>query len=163
MMYKTSLDKKAIILTALITVIFICIIVMKFSLITDEGKDGAYYTSITCLIIYFLAFAFRPKGYQLTNTEVIIWRPLMNAHIKREDVLEAEVADDKAINGSFRRFGVGGLWGYYGEFYNFSLGRMIWYATRKDKFVLLKTKKENIILTPDNPEVFVEDIKNSKA
>lgn len=158
MLYKTSLDKHAITLTALITALFIFIIAMQFSIITDEeGRDGAYYTSIACLLIYFLSFAFRPLGYQITASEIIIIRPLTNAHIKRLDVQSAEVMNSNVLNGAIRTFGVGGLWGYYGNFYNFSLGRMIWYATRKDKIVLLKTTKENIIITPDDAEQFVAD------
>ena len=53
-------------------------------------------------------------------------------------------------------FGVGGLFGYYGNFVNSTLGSMTWYATRRDKAVLITTlENKKIIVTPDSPEEFV--------
>jgi hypothetical protein len=57
---------------------------------------------------------------------------------------------------------MGGLFGYYGNFVNFSLGRMTWYATRRDKPVLVKTTdNRKIIVTPDDPDTFVNELSAS--
>ena len=163
MIFTTSLDKRAVILTVLVTVVFLFIIVMQYPIITDHMKDGAFYTTLTCLFIYFLAFGFRPVKYKIKQDEIEICRPLLNARIRRSEVLHAEVIGSDVMHGAIRTWGVGGLWGYYGNFYSFTLGRMTWYATRKDKVVLLKTEKDNIILTPDDPEMFVENIMSRTA
>ena len=43
-----------------------------------------------------------------------------------------------------------------GKFANTKVGNMTWYATRRNKTVLLKTiDNKKIILTPDEPEKFV--------
>ena len=60
----------------------------------------------------------------------------------------------------FRTFGVGGLYGYYGKFYNRTFGSMTWYATRRDKLVLVKFQnKKKIILTPDEPVALIAALK----
>ncbi len=67
--------------------------------------------------------------------------------------------DKEKIGWAIRTFGVGSLFGYYGKFANTKLGSMTWYATRKDKTVLVRTiDNKKIILTPDEPEKFVADL-----
>jgi hypothetical protein len=66
--------------------------------------------------------------------------------------------DKEKIGWAIRTFGVGGLFGYYGKFANTKLGSMTWYATRKDRAILVRTiDNKKIILTPDEPEKFVAD------
>jgi len=159
MTYKTSLDKTAVIITIAVTILFAVIIGGQYSIIKDSGRAVPIYTTTACILIYLLAFAFRPINYVVTEEEIIIRRPLLNAHIKRADIESAELIDKSKIRGSIRTFGVGGLFGYYGSFANFSLGRMTWYATRRDKPVLIKTTDgRKIILTPNDPDKFVIEL-----
>jgi len=159
MTYKTSLDKAAIAVTVGVTILFAIIIGGQYSIIKDAGRAIPIYTTTACLLIYFLAFAFRPINYVVTKEEIIVRRPILNVHIKRTDVRSAELIERNKITGSIRTFGVGGMFGYYGNFVNFSVGRMTWYATRKDKTVLVKTKdNKKIIFTPDDPDKFVSEL-----
>ncbi len=159
MTYKTSLDKTAIVITIAVTILFAVIIGGQYSIIKDAGRAVPIYTTTVCLLIYFLAFAFRPVNYVVTKDELIVRRPLLNVHIKRADIKSVELIDKNKIRGSIRTFGVGGLFGYYGRFANFSLGRMTWYATRRDKPVLVKTTDDKkIIFTPNDPGKFVTDL-----
>jgi len=159
MTYKTSLDKTAIVITIAVTILFAVIIGGQYSIIKDAGRAVPIYTTTVCLLIYFLAFAFRPVNYVVTKDELIVRRPLLNVHIKRADIKSVELIDKNKIRGSIRTFGVGGLFGYYGRFANFSLGRMTWYATRRDKAVLVKTTDDKkIIFTPNDPGKFVTEL-----
>lgn len=159
MIYKTSLDNLAKGVTIGVTILFAGIIFAQYSIIKDAGHAVPFYAAITCLLIYLLAFAFRPVNYVVTKDELIIGRPLLNVHIKRADIKSVALIEKDKIKGAIRTFGVGGLFGYYGNFANFSLGRMTWYATRRDKPVLVKTiDNKNIIFTPDDPEKFVEEL-----
>ena len=159
MTYKTSLDKTAITITIGVTILFAVIIGGQYSIIKDAGRAIPMYTTAACLLIYFIAFAFRPINYVVTKEEIVVRRPILNVHIKRADVKSAELIERNKITGSIRTFGVGGLFGYYGNFANFSLGRMTWYATRKDKPVLVKTiNDKKIIFTPNDPDKFVSEI-----
>jgi len=159
MTYKTSLDKTATAITIGVTILFAIIIGGQYVFIRDVGRAIPIYTTTACLVIYFIAFAFRPIDYVVTKKEIIVRRPILNVHIKRTDIKSTELIERNKITGSIRTFGVGGLFGYYGNFANFSLGRMTWYATRKDKPVLVKTiDNKNIIFTPNDQDEFVSEL-----
>ena len=159
MTFKTSLDKTAIIITVAITILFVVLIAGQYSIIKDAGRAVPIYTTTACLLIYFLAFAFRPIYYIVTKDELIIRRLFGNVKVKRADIRSIEIIDKNKIKGSIRTFGMDGLFGYYGNFSNFSIGRMTWYATRRDKPVLVKTiNNKKIIFTPNEPERFVSEL-----
>lgn len=160
MIYKTSLDKTAIVITISVTTLFAVLISGQYAIIKDAGHTATpIYTTVGLLLIYAIVFAFRPIDYTITKDEIIVRRPLVNVRIKRVDIENIDEVDNKAMNGAIRTFGVGGLFGYYGGFTNSSIGRMTWYATRKDTAVLLRTKNnKKIILTPDNPTAFIHHL-----
>jgi hypothetical protein len=159
MTYKASLDKTAIAITIAVTILFAVIIGGQYPIIKDAERAVPIYTTTACLLIYFLAFAFRPINYVVTEDEIIVRRPLLNVHMKRVDIKSVELIDKNKIRGSIRIFGVGGLFGYYGRFANLSLGRMTWYATRRDKPVLVKTiDDKKIIFTPNDPDKFLNKL-----
>ena len=159
MTYKASLDKSSIVMTIAITILFAIIIGGQFSIIKDAGRAVPIYTTTACLLIYFLAFAFRPINYVVTKDEVIVRRPLLNATLKRADIRSVESVDKKNITGSIRTFGVGGIFGYYGSFANFTFGRMIWFATRRDRPVLIKMNDgRKFIFTPNDRDQFVAEL-----
>ena len=159
MTYKTSLDNLAKGITVGVTILFASLIIGQFSIITDAGRAVPIYTTTACLLIYFLSFIFRPINYVVTKDELIVSRPLLNVHIKRSDIKSVELIEKNKIRRSLRTFGVGGLFGYYGNFVNFSLGRMTWYATRRDKPVLVKTAdNKKLIFTPNDPGKFVNEL-----
>ena len=159
MVYKTSLDKTAMIMTAGVTILFAVIIAKQYPLIRDEGRAVPLFTTVACLLIYGLSYAFRPAGYSVTAEELVIHRPLRDVRIKRSNIRSAEAVDPAEVSGAIRTFGVGGLFGYYGRFANFNLGRMTWYATRRDRTVLIRTADgRKIVVTPDDREGFVAEM-----
>jgi hypothetical protein len=108
------------------------------------------------LLIYGGAYLYRPLHYDLNSRELVIHRPLNPVVIPREDIEGVQLVDATEMKGTIRIFGVGGLFGYYGQFLNSRLGSMTWYATRRNKMVLLHTRDNTkIVLSPDEPEVFV--------
>ena len=156
MIYKTSLDKLAKAVTIGVTILFAVIIVGQFSIIKITGRAIPIYTTVALLLIYFIAFAFSPIHYQLSADQLIIHRFFKDVIIDRTQIKTVELLDKEKISWAIRTFGVGGLFGYYGKFANAKLGSMTWYATRKDRTVLVSTmNNKKIILTPDEPERFV--------
>ncbi|HTS46115.1 MAG TPA: PH domain-containing protein [Puia sp.] len=161
MTYRASLDKTAIMVTTLVTIFFVAIIVGQYFFTKHPGRAVPTFTTAVIILVYLLAFAFRPVRYVVTGDELIVHRPLLNARIKRAEIKNIELIDRRKIRGSIRTFGVGGLFGYFGKFANFSLGSMTWYATRKDRPVLVETKDdEKLIFTPDDPDSFVNALKS---
>jgi hypothetical protein len=156
MKFAASLDKTALVLTGLVTVLFATIIGGQYAFITDAGRADPIYTTVSCLVLYGLAFAFRPAGYVVTKEEVVVSRPLLNVHLKRADIRRVVALPEQDLSASIRLFGVGGLFGYYGRYTNLRLGRTTWYATRRNTPVLLETTdNKKYILTPDDPSGFV--------
>ncbi len=166
MTYKTSLDNLAKTITIGITILFAAIIVGQYSIIKNAGQANPIYTTVALLLIYFIAFAFRPINYNVSDNKLIIHRLFFDVKIDRSQIKSVELLDKEFIGWSIRTFGVGGLFGYYGKFSNSKIGSMTWYATRKDKVVLVRTiNNKKIILTPDEPQKFVANfaLKNMPA
>jgi Bacterial PH domain len=158
MTYKTSLDNLAKGITISITILFALIIVGQFSIISAAGLLMPISTIVVLAVSYFLTIAFRPINYSLTTDKLIIHRLFRNIIIERKDIKSIEQIDKEKIKGTLRNFGVGGLFGYFGKFTNRDLGRMTWYATRRDNIVLVQTiGNKKIILTPNEPQKFVAD------
>ncbi len=156
MKFTASLDKTALVLTLLVTVVFAVLIGGQYSFISDGGQATPLYTTATCLLLYGLAFAFHPMSYTVTEAEVRIGRPLRDVRIKRAAIRRAVALPAQDLSASVRLFGVGGLFGYYGKYANHILGRTTWYATRRDTPVLLETTdNKKYILTPNDPGGFV--------
>ncbi|MFT3933855.1 MAG: PH domain-containing protein [Chitinophagaceae bacterium] len=160
MKYASSLDKLAKGLTAGVTIIFIATIITEVIAVKYIGTLEVASTAVALMVSWLACFAFKPSGYDVLDGKLIINRPLKNVIIDKHDIASAEMLDGKSLRGSIRLFGVGGLFGYFGKYVNSKLGRMTWYATRRDKIVLITTKdNKKIIVTPDEPSAFVAAIK----
>jgi hypothetical protein len=153
--FKTSLDINAYLITIGVAILFVMIIAVQFSHWESSGAVK-YFLVVLLSLIYFMAYLYMPLDYKISNEELIIHRLVKSIHIPRNNIVSAESVDKEMISWSLRTMGVGGLFGYYGRFMNYRIGNMIWYATRKDRAVLIRTvNDEKIILTPDEPVRFL--------
>ncbi|HXB29304.1 MAG TPA: PH domain-containing protein [Puia sp.] len=153
--FKTSLDINAYLITIGFAILFVMIIAVQFSHWESSGAVK-YFLVVLLSLIYFMAYLYMPLDYKISNEELIIHRLVKSIHIPRNNIVSAESVDKEMISWSLRTMGVGGLFGYYGRFMNYRIGNMIWYATRKDRAVLIRTvNDEKIILTPDEPVRFL--------
>jgi hypothetical protein len=148
MIYKASLDKTAILITSLVTLIFGALIVFNFSLPL----------AIFLILIYLICLLLKPLSYEITQDELIIRRLIKSVRINRNDIKSLELIEKATLSGTIRTFGVGGLFGWYGKFANFKLGAMTWYVTRRDKPVLIiKKDSKKILISPDEAEAFAKE------
>ncbi len=160
MKFKTSLDYLARIVTIGVTILFAAIIIAQILILKDNYSPVSIFTIVALLLIYFGTYAYRPVSYILTDNEVIIHRPLFDKKIARSEIKSVEQLVNGELKWAIRTFGVGGLFGYFGRFAKGNIGSMIWYATRRDKAVLIKTtSNQNIIVTPDDYERFVTELR----
>ena len=150
MIYKASLDKTALLITSLVTLMFGALIVFNFILPL----------AIFLIIIYLICMALKPLNYEITKDELIIRRLIKSVRMNRADIKSVELIEKATLSGTIRTFGVGGLFGWYGKFANSQLGNMTWYLTRRDKPVLiLKKDSKKILISPDQAEAFVREFK----
>ncbi|HLA54855.1 MAG TPA: PH domain-containing protein [Flavobacterium sp.] len=155
MEFKASLDIPAKIITLGITVLFASLIIWPVFTISDNGVPSLIYVPAALLIIYFGAFIYSPRKYSVTENTIIIHRPIGNVTIPQSEITALEISK-RGMPFAMRTFGVGGLFGYFGSFYNFDMGNMSWYITRRDKTILIKTSKDKkILISPDDRDAFV--------
>lgn len=158
MKFKASMDKTTTILTATISVLFIVIIIFQFLTIYNTSKWVVLITYSFLIILYLIVVLFKPRYYNLNYEELIINRFIGNVSIRKSGIKSVEIIDKEKLKGSIRTFGVGGLFGYFGKFYNSTFGAMTWYATKRSNYILIKTtSNKKIIITPNNPEDFVKE------
>ena len=157
MKYTASLDKLAKIVTVAITALFAFVMISQFFLLKVAG-DYPLMILIGFPLLYILVYVFRPINYSITHDSIVINRPAKNVILNKADIKSVELIDKNLIRYTMRLAGVGGLFGYFGKFVNRKLGKMTWYATRRDKTVLITTSaNKKIIITPDEPENFVTE------
>lgn len=122
-----------------------------------------------CIFFYLALFlppyVFSPKGYTIEQKTIVIHRffrlkitiPYTDVRYIEQDK-EEEIQNILRITPKFRK-GIYGIFGYYGTFYKKELGGYFkMYATDLNKIVILYTKTEpgKWVLSPENPERFVE-------
>jgi len=159
MTYKASFDSLTKIVTIAVTILFAFIFFVPLIFITDGlGNQNSIYTRVALLAIYIITYGFSTKAYQLTPDEIIICRLFGNVKIKRSEITSVEIIEKEQMGWIIRTFGVGGLFGYWGKFSSSKLGSMTWYATKKNRIILIKTiNNKRFVITPDEMEQFVAD------
>ena len=154
--FTTFLDKFNKTTTIIVIVFLLIISTTIFFLIPDDERNTidlmVYLPIILCIVVYL----FRPNNYSVSSDKLLIHRMINNVKINRNNIQSVQEIDESQVKNSLRTFGVGGFFGNFGTFWNGKLGKMTWYVTRKNNFVLVETKdQKKIILTPDKPEEFV--------
>lgn len=156
MKFKTTLDKLAKVVTAVVTILFASVIVAQLVMLAEAFNYTSVITMIVMIVIYLIVLLFRPISYEITESMVCINRPLFDINFPINEIKSVEILEESRLSGVVRLFGVGGLFGYWGKFYSSKIGTMTWYATRRDQAILITTKEDKkIVLTPDEPENFV--------
>jgi hypothetical protein len=156
MTYKASLDKITKVMTIIVTVLMVGAMFSPAFSPEKAGKVMPFVLSGFIIISYLLAYLFRPLRYSVSGDKLTIHRPIGNVVINKSDIEQVVALSSDDLKMTIRTFGVGGLFGFYGWFYNTRLGKMTWYATRRTDAVLVKTKaSKKIVLTPDETEQFV--------
>jgi hypothetical protein len=154
--FTTSLDKFNKITTIIISAILLAVLILVFFLTPADGQNVAKSVSIIPIIAFIVVYLLRPNNYSVSADKLLIHRMINNVEINRNNIQSVQEIDVSKIKNSIRTFGVGGFFGSFGKFWNYTLGNMTWYVTRKNNFVLVETKdQKKIILTPDKPEEFV--------
>lgn len=156
MIYKTSLDNLAKGISIGISILFAAILYGHFVSVAEIGWMIPILLAVVLGGSYLAAFLYRPLHYELRDDVLIVHRLVKDVIIQRSTIQTVELIGKEKLRAAVRVFGVGGLFGYFGKFANQQLGKMNWYATRRDRTVLVKTTDgEKIVLSPDEAQGFV--------
>ncbi len=108
--------------------------------------------------ILIVAAAFAIRGYSVMDGKLLIHHLGWANKFDLSKLSKAEVSPG-ATMGSARTMGIGGLLGFVGYFHNQILGSYKAYATNELNTVVLVFGNETIVVTPDDPQAFVEAVK----
>jgi hypothetical protein len=153
--YKASLDSLCKVITTGVIVLFIAIGQknVRAILITHNLNATLIHAGILFLFVATIvgSYLFSIKSYTVTRNEFIVHRPIKDRVIKISDIIEIRTVDSSEFSGTIRTFGVSGLFGYYGKYYNSKIGNMTWYVTHKENKILIRTQQgDKIIISPDD-------------
>lgn len=143
-------------LTKTITALF-CLMVVASPFILNFMTDGEVPGTVTLLVPVLLvaalvaAYLLKPK--LLVGSGNIYIKNYFTAI--RIPVSELEgIRRFEQVGLQIRLFGVGGVFGYFGYFN----GTDLWYVTNIRKKVKIKSRKRLYVVSPEDPEKFIEEI-----
>jgi len=149
--YKASLDTTAKVITG-----FVFLIVL-FGALMGFQKNNWFLALMIGLIpacLLFFTYIFSIQSYQITEEKLIIKRPLpgLNKEILLSEIESVKLISKEDLNGTIRTAGDGGLFGYYGYFFNKKLGNFTMYATNNKNLIVLIVGelKTEIVVSPDD-------------
>ena len=104
------------------------------------------------LAIPFAVYLFSPLGYSVQGGALVIHRPLKPVVIPLEEIENVEILASDDITASYRVFGVGGLFGYYGFFFRNDLGIVHFYLRNKENPIMIDAASHGrLLISPDSP------------
>jgi hypothetical protein len=154
--YSAGLDRTSIIITCVIALLFGALLFFNISKLpeaTDQPAAlvGLIISSLAMLIVFAGSYLYHISAYQLSETELIICRPIADKIIDLNLLVRVESVQNAQMKHTIRTFGNGGLFGYFGKFTNDHFGGMTWYVTQRKNYVAVHLQdKRVIILSPDD-------------
>ena len=128
-----------------------------------SGRAGSVITialySVIPLLILFISLLFTVRGYSISGNSFRIRRLLWYTDIDIS-MLKSVEYDPKAMTGAMRTFGNGGLFSFSGSYKSGKLGTFKAYVTDFKKCVVIVTAGQTVVVSPENPELFVEVLRN---
>ena len=120
-------------------------------------QGAARWGTLLAPLIALACWAFSPRGIEIEGGEVrVLRRGWGAAAFALSRVEGVSVLPSGSLRGAVRTFGVGGLFGHYGWFYRKGAFRL--YATRTDRLVEVVIDGRRIVVSPDEPQRFVDGL-----
>ncbi len=113
---------------------------------------------LTAMLIAF--WLYRPEAITLTDEAIVMERKISKISIPYSEIVQVTLPENKDMRFAVRTFGNGGLFGYTGKYYKQPYGSMTWYCSQRKNYVLLETSAgKKIVVTPDDREAMVSELK----
>ncbi len=165
MEFSASLDTTAKVVTTGVFILFAGIAVWNARTMKRAKGDkmGIILRIGIFLIMVFsivMSFIYSTKGYETKGKSLIIKNRFSQITLTYNDMADVRLIAEDEMKSLSRGLGVGGLFGYYGHYHNSSIGDMTFYATQQKNWVLIHTVNgESIVVTPDEPDKFLTEVK----
>lgn len=130
-----------------------------FFKIPADQMQAAWPAILLPIVILIGTALFTIRGYILSHGTLYVKRLFWNTAVPLADLQKVEIVPD-AMSKSIRTFGNGGLYSFSGYFKNKTLGKYRAFVTDLKNTVVLTFPNRKIVLSPGNPERFVEMVKS---
>lgn len=157
MIFKTSYDAQTRAMTWTGCGIFGVLALQQLSTYRLSPREPVDALAMALQVLVFVAlpfsiYLFSPLGYSVRDGALVIHRPLKSVVIPLEEIENVEILASDDITASYRVFGVGGLFGYYGLFFRNDLGIVHFYLRNKENPILIDTaSRGRLLISPDSP------------
>ena len=116
------------------------------------------------VVAFGAPYFFRPLGFAVAKDVIVILRPLGSKRIRLDTVQEIRVPATQPPGLTIGLIRVQGLYGTFGSFWNKQWGKFDVYVTNQTNTVELGvTNRSRIIISPDDPDGFVQMVQNTAA
>jgi len=131
----------------------------------SRGRGPASYALLSSgaltLLLFFGSAAFRIRSYEITPANLVINFGLGRKLFPWSGLQDARIVE-KPFAGGRRELGIGGLWCMYGLFSSPACGKFSAYAGSTASGVLLTWSDKKVLVTPDNPSLFLQSARAAK-
>jgi hypothetical protein len=156
--YEAPWDRALIVLSVLTTVV--CLGVsggVWWEAAATHQPNLLRWVALLPLLILLGCALFTIRGYAISSDEILIHRLLWFTSLPRAGLKTASVEPD-AMRGSLRTFGNGGGFSFSGLYYNKRMGSYRAFVTDLTRTVVLHYANRRIVLSPESPADFVNDL-----
>jgi hypothetical protein len=122
-----------------------------------SAETFRFWLTLLPLTVILICALFTIRGYSITNRELEIRRLLWTTRVSLHG-LQRAYFDSNATHRSIRTFGNGGFFSFTGYFRNKQLGSYRAFMTDRRRAVVLRFSTSVIVVSPDQPEDFVNTI-----
>jgi hypothetical protein len=138
--------------------------VMVLGLVSGPGNNLIWIGSMILIpgIFLFIMPFFIIRGFVLTGDSILVKRLGWNSRISLDQLNSIEF-DSSAMKGSIRTLGNGGFFAFCGKYRNKKLGPYRAFVTHLRNTVVLRFPAITIVISPEDPERFVSEIKKIKS
>lgn len=154
LVFTASMDKTTKIMTVVVVLLVVGLSLLTL-FVTKDIAVRPIWVFLPSFVIMGVAYAWAPQHYEIHPDKVVVARLIGKVDIPRKSITHVSLPGKLAMKGTLRTFGVGGFFGYYGRFYNSTLGKMTWYVTHRSQLVLLAVEGRKIMVSPDDVSLFV--------
>jgi len=158
--YSAPLGGATLSMTAVASIILLGVGVLQ--IVLGLNRQGPVRTLLlgvgsALIVLLFASVLLKIRGYEVTPDRIRILYGFSQREIPLSEISTVS-RDSRALNGSTRVAANGGLWSFLGQFSNPTLGEFDVYVSDPSRLVLLQLKKGAVVVSPDDPDRFVNDV-----
>ena len=145
-------------LLIIMSVIASLILMLPSALYWVDPEPSLLFAAPLCLLIGIGAALFTIRGYTVTRDELHIQRLFWKTRIPLKNLKSAQI-NPEAFRKCIRTCGNGGLFSFSGFYYSKSVGHFRALVTDLANPVVLRFEKRTLVISPSEPEAFLQNIR----